>query len=495
MRYQSNLLTVEDLSIYIGDRFIIKGATFNIFKGEKVALAGPSGSGKTLTAYAITGLIDSIFKVSAQLMFLEPHSGIKIDLSNLKASDYRQIGFVFQEPQVALNPLLSVGQQLKEGIEKFVPSSEIDRVIKSLLSDLELPNDFSFLEAFPHELSGGQQQRVVIGMAIAKNPSLLIADEPTTSLDSKTTVEILELIEKLVNKKKMSLLLITHDQKIIQKYCDRILTINPGQKNYEKISKTSFEIKSAKVQESALISLNKVNLHLKRRNANLQPILQNLSLSIYKAEIIGLVGKSGSGKSSLCKILSGLLKTQNGEIILNCIPQKIQLVQQDPFQSLNPQLNVEETLREALIHANNFDSLQSLESKLSSILNEVGLSDNYRNRRPFELSGGERQRIAIARSLAIEPELLICDEAVSALDYPTQYMIIKLLTNLNKKRKMAILFVTHNLDLVDFCQTIWVLDNGLLEIVNRNKDGNLDFSSTAGQELMNYNNFFKKSKS
>jgi len=491
MNHQSNCLVVEDLSIYIKNQPIVERISFNILRGEKVAIVGSSGSGKTITAYSIANLLNSKFRIKASSMVLEDHSGNKIDLLNLSSSKYHQIGFIFQEPQVALNPLHPIGRQLKEGLKNFVPFSEIDNKLKSLLIELNLPEDHSFLEAFPHEISGGQLQRVVIGIAIAKNPILLIADEPTTSLDSKTTVEILELIMKMVDQRKMSLLLITHDQNIVNKYCDKVLLYHQFNefeaKPLEKISK----VQEVSLPKIVLVELKNVNLYLKRRKNNYQPILQNLSISIHRGEILGLVGKSGSGKSSLCKILAGLVKTQYGELSLNCLPYKIQLVQQDPFQSLNPKFNVEETIGEVLKQYHRHLSKKALQLKISSILEEVGLSPNYLKRKPFELSGGERQRIAIARSLAVEPELLICDEAVSSLDYPTQKKIIDLLINLNSNRQMAILFVSHDLSLVEFCSNILVLDGGKMVEFNNN-EAHSNFTSEVGKELKKFSNILKK---
>ena len=490
MNHQSNLLTVEDLSILIKNQPIVEGISFNILRGEKVAIVGPSGSGKTLTAYSVANLLNSKFKIKARRMVLEDHSGGKINLLNPNSSKYHQIGFVFQEPQVALNPLYPIGKQLIEGLKHFIPLSEIEDKLKSILDDLNLPKDPSFLEAFPHEISGGQLQRVVIGIAIAKNPILLIADEPTTSLDSKTTVDILDLIMKMVDRSKMSLLLITHDQNIVYKYCDRVLPFlqsnNFKARPEEKISR----VQAVNYKKNVLVELKSVNLYLKRRKNNYQPILQNLSISIRKGEILGLVGKSGSGKSSLCKILAGLVNTQYGELSLNCLPYKIQLVQQDPFLSLNPKFTVEETIGEVLMQYHIFISKKALQLKISSILDEVGLSDNYFKRKPIELSGGERQRIAIARSLAVEPDLLICDEAVSSLDFPTQRKIIDLIITLNANRQMAILFVAHDLSLVEFCPSICVLDGGKI-VEFYNNEGSLNFSSQVGKELIKYNNLLK----
>lgn len=487
----NNLLTVEDLSIFIKGQTIIRDISFQISEGEKVALGGPSGSGKTLTAYSIACLLDKKFNIKARRLFLKDHSGNLINLLKMKASYYHQIGFVFQEPQVALNPLIPIGKQLKEGLEKIFSSSEINDVVKSVLDELDLPRDNSFLEAFPHELSGGQQQRVVIGMAIAKNPRLLIADEPTTSLDSKTTVEILELIMKMVDQKRMSLLLITHDQKIIDKYCDRVLQYNPKPvKKFPGVPQTPVQLIVSK--SSILVEFKDLNLHLSRRNRKRQTVLQNLTACIHKGEIIGLVGKSGSGKSSLCKILSGLNKVKNGQVIINCHSHQIQLIQQDPFQSLNPMFSVEETIGEVIKHFHKDYSRDFIQTAISSVLIEVGLSDEYRKRKPVELSGGERQRVAIARSLAAEPELLICDESVSALDQTSQKMIIKLLITLNRTRQMAILFVTHDLSLVDFCHSIWVLDCGILVEQMKNTREELKLVSAAGLELLNYFNFYKK---
>jgi ABC-type glutathione transport system ATPase component len=487
-----NLLTVKNLSIFIKDQPIIQDVSFEVFQGEKVALSGPSGSGKTLTAYSLANLLDKKFRVSAQSMFLVDHSGNKTNLLNLKNFQYHQIGFVFQDPQVALNPLISIGKQLKEGLENFYPLSVIDDKIQALLIDLNLPTDVSFLEAFPHELSGGQQQRVVIGMAIAKNPRILIADEPTTSLDSKTTVEILELIMRMVDQKNMSLLLITHDGKIINKYCDRILPFPRNSKMKSQINSQSQKNPEYNNQNKILIELKNISLYLRRRKNGFQPILQNLSTTIHQGEIIGLVGKSGGGKSSLCKIVSGLIKIQNGTLNCNCQPHQIQLVQQDPFQSLNPKFSVEESIGEVIRHYHKDYDPEYLESKISSILFEVGLSDEFLKRKPFELSGGERQRVAIARSLAAEPKLLICDEAVSALDSQTQEMIIDLLIELNINRQMAILFVTHDLSRINFCHTIWVLDGGIIVEKISNNNEKLNLTSSAGQELVDHNNFFKK---
>lgn len=487
----NNLLTVEDLSIFIKGQTIIRDISFQISEGEKVALAGPSGSGKTLTAYSIASLLDKKFNIKARRLFLKDHSGDLINLLKMKASHYHQIGFVFQEPQVALNPLIPIGKQLKEGLENFFSTSEINDEVQAVLDELNLPKDNSFLEAFPHELSGGQQQRIVIGMAIAKNPRLLIADEPTTSLDPKTTVEILELIMKMVDQKKMSLLLITHDQKIIDKYCDRVLHYNLiPVKKFPVVPQSHVQPISSK--SPILVELMDLNLHLSRRNKGRQTVLQNLTACIYKGEIIGLVGKSGSGKSSLSKVLSGLIKAKSGQVIINCQSHQIQLVQQDPLQSLNPMFSVEETIGEVIKHFHKDYSRDLLQSAISSLLIEVGLSDDYRKRKPVELSGGERQRVAIARSLAAEPELLICDESVSALDQTNQKMIINLLITLNRTRKMAILFVTHDLSLVDFCHSIWVLNRGILVEQMKNTSEELHLVSTAGLELLNYFNFFKK---
>ncbi len=493
-------LSLHNLTVFIGDRKLVNNVSFDIKKGEILALVGESGSGKTLTALSIMDLLPQGLVASGQWSVAGKENlritGHKSQITCLRGKD---AGMIFQEPMTSLNPLHTIGRQISEAIEVYndLSKAELHARVVELLEGVGLGSFKDRLDAYPHQLSGGERQRVMIAIAIANNPVLLIADEPTTALDVTIQAQILNLLRSLRKRLGMSVLLITHDLTIVRKVADRIAIMTQGSivemGNTQEIFANpkhpytrhllSSEPKSRPypVAGGALVIMKCRDLAVEFEKSrkllawkkSYKSVLSGINLSVQEGTTLGVVGESGSGKTTLALALLRLVKS-SGEIIfdgeridkisgdaLRYKRRDMQIVFQDPYSSLNPRMYIGEIIREGLdVHEKNL-SLKERENKVDSILLEVGLSPEMKYRYPHEFSGGQRQRISIARALVLRPKLIILDEPTSALDLSVQAQILDLLSALQQKYGLSYLFISHDLRVVRaISHTIVVLQQG-----------------------------------
>lgn len=459
------LLEVQDLCLTFDGQEIVKGVSFGIQPGETVALVGASGSGKSLTAQSILLPAGS---TKGSILF-QGEDLLKKSQKEMRAIRGSKIGIIFQDPAASLNPTMTIGEQLIEAQRCHLPiaRSEAKKRAHELLKSVGLADPALRANQYPFELSGGMRQRAMIAMAISCDPLLLIADEPTTALDLTVQAQIMALLKSIQQAKGLALLFITHDLGIVAGISDRILVMQEGkivetgscdeifyaarhpytQKLLENCSKKE-PLPSFLSQEPCFVArqLSK-HYHVgQTRLAALSP----LDLKIYKGETLALVGESGCGKSTLGKLAAGLIEPSGGtlhyqgiDLCAQKLPRRIQILFQNPYGSLNPRMTVDKILREPFaIHKN----LPLKEP--SKMLEEVGLSSELLSRYPHQLSGGQRQRIALARILAVDPEFIICDEPLSALDAISQRQVMELLKKLKRDKGLTFLFITHDLNAV-----------------------------------------------
>ena len=484
----------------------VKDSSFKINKGECLAIVGESGSGKSVTALAIMRLIrsSSQLRITGSATY-EKKNLLNSDESSLQNIRGKKISMIFQEPMTSLNPLHTIEKQISECFEineKFNKKKCI-----KLLNEVGIENPELRLSHFPHQLSGGQRQRVMIAMAIANNPDLLIADEPTTALDVTIQKQILDLLDKLRIKYKMSLLLITHDLGIVKKIADRVCVMEKGRiveqnqtskvfsqpkHSYTKklINSKPREKKIIKNKNEIILSVKNLSVYYKNNrsfffkndNNNFQAV-KNLNFEIAKGETLGIVGESGSGKSSIAQALIKLISSKgnfffkNKDIsILNekdfrSYRKNIQIIFQDPFASLSPRLTIQDIVSEGLEVHYKEKSKEEMIDLTKKIIKDVGLDSSMLSRYPHEFSGGQRQRIAIARALILNPELIILDEPTSALDMTVQSQIVDLLLNLQEKNNLTYIFISHDLKIVKaLSDKIMVMKSGeIIEFEEKRK--------------------------
>ncbi|MDP5360673.1 MAG: dipeptide ABC transporter ATP-binding protein, partial [Paracoccaceae bacterium] len=477
-----SLLAIKALSVSIGDAAILHDIDLDMRAGEIVAITGESGSGKSMTALAVMGLLPRGAKAKGQII-LDGHDILQTPEPALCKIRGKTVGMVFQEPMTALNPVQTIGAQVAETIlihEKTTKAAANKRAAAMLERvGLKVPPS-----RYPHELSGGQRQRVVIAMAIALRPKLLIADEPTTALDVTTQARILELLRGLVREFGMGLLIITHDLAVVAEIADKIVVMQKGRvvevgatqdlltNMQHPYTKALFAASSHLVQlpvHTGSVQLLSAK-HITRdyplpRKTLLGPrptfrALDDVSFYIDHGERVGLVGESGSGKSTLTRAILGLEDVQSGEITLDGAPvftgkkpnlavrRKMQVVFQDPYSSFNPRHRVDRLITEPFHLLETPPTGQARTDAIAKALTDVGLSPDDAGKYIHEFSGGQRQRIAIARALIIEPELIIFDEAVSALDVSVRAQVLDLIADLCRKRPLAYLFISHDLSVV-----------------------------------------------
>lgn len=490
-----SILTVRNLDISAGRTPLVNNVSLEINKGEIFALVGESGSGKTLTALSVMGLLPESLAVKGEWKILDK----SIDHRHATQVRGKQIGMIFQEPMTSLNPLHCIGKQIAEAISihQNLDKKETEHKVAELLDAVGLGNFKNRLDAYPHQLSGGERQRVMIAMAIANNPALLIADEPTTALDVTIQAQILALLKSLQVQFGMSVLLITHDLTIVRKIADRVAMMSQGkivETNktaeifaYPKHEYTkrllAAEPKTAPEpihdNRDSVVQCNHLSVGFEERqglfswNSLYKNVLSDITLSVPAGTTLGVVGESGSGKTTLALALLRLIKSK-GEIYfsnerIDTVPgsalrnkrRHMQMVFQDPFSSLNPRLSVGDIVREGLdVHETKL-SVEEREKKVDAILQEVGLSPEMKNRYPHEFSGGQRQRISIARALILNPNLIILDEPTSALDISVQAQILALLRSLQDKYKISYIFISHDLRTIRaMSHNIMVLQKG-----------------------------------
>ena len=480
------VIEIKDLSVsFSQNNELVKAvqkSNFFINEGECFSIVGESGSGKSVTAMTMMKLIKESNNtlISGYIKFEDENL---LNLSEQKLSKIRGkgISMIFQEPMTSLNPLHTIKKQIGECL--FNLDKKEERIVE-LLREVGIENAEERLDHFPHQLSGGQRQRVMIAMAIANNPKLLIADEPTTALDVTIQKQILDLLDSLRKKFQMSLLLITHDLSIVKKISDRVCVMKNGQiveqgetKNLFKKPKHPYTLKLINSNpnekkfksKSSKIILKTNNLNIRyqlnsnsffnRKNKFFHAV-KNLNIQLAKGTTLGIVGESGSGKSSLALAMLKLIKSEGDIFYKNynisklndtsfrSFRKNIQIIFQDPFASLSPRLTIERIIGEGLeVHKKDLKK-NEVSNLILQILEKVGLEKSMLNRYPHEFSGGQRQRIAIARALILEPEIIILDEPTSALDMTVQKQIVDLLLQLQKDLTLTYIFISHDLKIV-----------------------------------------------
>ena len=494
----TNLVEIENLQVKFntdsGEVNAVNGISFNIKKGETLALVGESGSGKSVTARGIIRLL-------ADNAIISDQTSIKFNGTNINSYSEKEyqnirgknISMIFQEPMSSLNPIYTIENQISEVLKihgKF-SDKELKEKCLELLKQVQIPEPESRLSQYPHQLSGGQRQRIMIAIAIANNPDLLIADEPTTALDVTVQTEILKLLQSLQQKYQMSILFITHDLTIVRQISDRVCVMYNGKIKETGITKEIFEnpkddytkhLLSSEPKERDLYydkngrsilsgeNLN-VTFNTKVKVSGRNKVLSinavnNISLDIKEGETLGIVGESGSGKTTLGQTLLRLVDRESntdveGEIKffddrIDHLSRKqfkpfrnqMQIVFQDPYASLNPRLSVKQIIEEGLIVALNMKDKNERLNKIENIMNEVGLEPSSMLRFPHEFSGGQRQRIAIARSFVLNPKFVLLDEPTSALDLSIQKQILELLLQLQINHKTTYIFISHDLRVI-----------------------------------------------
>jgi microcin C transport system ATP-binding protein len=495
------LLEVDRLSVRFGASTVVDDVSFSIAPGEKFALVGESGSGKSITALSVLRLVDAATSTGA----------IRFDGVDLMTQSERQmrglrgasIGMIFQEPMTALNPLYTVGNQIGEVLElheALRPNAARARAIE-LLARTGIPEPERRVDAYPHALSGGQRQRAMIAMALACRPRLLICDEPTTALDVTIQAQILALLDELQAEMGMALLFITHDLNLVSRFTHRVGVMERG--------------KLVEIGETAAVFADPQHPYTQRLLATrpqrvVQPLapdaqvlvqaksaevqfaiptgwfskrqfraVKQATLQLRRGETLGIVGESGSGKTTLGMALLALQPLASGEVLLDgdridnadrtrlrAMRKRMQVVLQDPFASLSPRMTVGQIVNEGLALHQPGLSPAEREAKVLAMLDEVGLSaargiQGVLQRYPHEFSGGQRQRIAIARAVVLEPEILVLDEPTSALDVSVQQQVLSLLAELQQRRGLSYIFISHDLAVIRaMAHRVMVMKNG-----------------------------------
>ena len=495
----SKLIEIKNLSVDFKLRENIFRAvdniSFEIDKNQTLALVGESGSGKSVTAMSILKLLPypkAMHPKNSKIIF-EGKNILEFDNKSLRQVRGNIVTMIFQEPMTSLNPFHRVGDQIIEAIITHSKTSKKEAKNKAfeLLELVEIPDLSRRFKSFPHELSGGQRQRVMIAMALVNNPKLLIADEPTTALDVTIQAQILDLMSKLQKELGMSILFITHDLGLVDKFSDKVAVMKEGKiveigetkkvftnpkEEYTKLLLASIpqEKTTIKSEPKPLVEISDLDVFYRIESQNIFKenyfhAVKNVNLKINKKTTIGLVGESGSGKSTLGRAIANLLPYK-GSVIFDgkeissindrSIRKDIQIIFQDPYGSLSPRLTVGDIIGEGLdIHMNL--SKKERNDLIEQTMKEVELDPKYRFKYPHEFSGGQRQRIAIARSIILKPKFIILDEPTSALDRSIQIQIIDLLKSLQEKYSLTYLFISHDLKVIRaMSDRILVMQNG-----------------------------------
>ncbi|MEQ9063384.1 MAG: ABC transporter ATP-binding protein [Vicingaceae bacterium] len=532
----NKVLEIKGLTIgFPGKGDLVKNLSLSINRGELHGLIGESGSGKSLTALSIIGLLPRNCSIKNGSILLhskgEVTDLVHLPMNEMRSLRGREVGFVFQDPMTALNPVLRCGKQVEEAISQHrkLSASELKKEVLKLFAQVRLPDPEKAYYSYPHQVSGGQRQRILIAQAISCKPKLLIADEITTALDVEIQVTVMELLADLRRSLDVGILFISHDLGLVGHYADEISIMHRGQivesgpkesilKNpkeaytkgllacrppvdkkidrlptVEDFLLSTGEVVTKEVSSSGQNSLVKEILVVKGLST-FYPMktglfgqvtkefqaLKEVSFKVLKGESLGLVGESGSGKSSLGRALLHLVETRSGEVFyqdhrigemtekeFRQWRRKIQFIFQDPYSSLNPKISVGDALIEVLkihgLHGNAANRKQ----RCLDLLAQVGLEPADYDKYPHQFSGGQRQRVVIARALAVEPEFIVCDEAVSALDVSVQAQILNLLKDLKSTYQLTYLFITHDMSVVRFfCDRVIVMKEG--ELVEEN---------------------------
>lgn len=515
----SELLKVENLTIKSATQTLVDNLSYTLHTGETLAIVGESGSGKSISNLALLGLLPTSLSITGQASLTDSQSDkiinlpIENSLSNKNQTKqneniFRQIrgkriGMIFQEPMTALNPLHTVGKQIAESLSLAgVAKKHWRQRTLALLSQVNIADPESKLARYPHELSGGQRQRIMIAMALAQDPEIIIADEPTTALDVTLRHEILGLLNRLKNERGMAMILISHDLNLVKRYSDNLIVMQQGKVMEQGETQAIFDQPQQDYTRSliyqdfgqslpivanspSVLEVKQLTIAFPQKNNILGQTTQwfeaikGLNLTLTQGQSLGIVGESGSGKTTtalaLIKLLANAAKVE-GQILLSAnahmtdvlalsnkafLPYRsdMQMVFQDPYASINPRFSVFEIIEEGL-------TIQGMakterEKAVLAALDTVRLPRDFVSRYPHELSGGQRQRVALARALVMKPKILLLDEPTSALDSSTQVAMVKLLRDIQAKFGLSYIFISHDLQVVKaLCQTILVLKNG-----------------------------------
>lgn len=483
------LLQVKNLNIVYADAKepVVSDLCFTIERGESLGLVGESGSGKTQTAMAIMGVLPANAHITGSISFdgIELLGAKPAIMNSVRAC---RVGMVFQDPMTALNPFLRIGDQLRRIlIEHNIASGRAARKrTVEMLRRVGLPDAERQYDAYPHQLSGGMRQRAMIGAALLGEPDLIIADEPTTALDVTVQAQILQLLQKLRADSDTALLLITHDLGVVAGNCKRILIVEKGRvveaghtrdvfaapmhdstrRLIDVAPRLTAPVRAASLaaDAAAVMTVNELAVSFqehRRAGGGRLHAVKPLTLTVRSGETVAIVGESGSGKTSLARAALGLLPADSGSVSFlgkplaralqsrpNSIRRQLQMVFQDPLASLNPAMRIDDTIAEPIrIHVPDKDRA-AREKDVGEVLNRVGLGFEFHDRYPHELSGGQAQRVAIARALVLKPKVLICDEAVAALDGTVQHDILSVLLAEQARSNLSLIFITHDLAVV-----------------------------------------------
>lgn len=514
----SELLKVKNLTIKTATQTLVDNLSYTLHTGETLAIVGESGSGKSLSSLALLGLLPNSLSITGQATLtdvsdtqnpkpislpIEKNSLSKDNQNVFRQIRGKRIGMIFQEPMTALNPLHTVSKQIAESLSLAgVAKKHWRQRILALLSQVNIADPESKLARYPYELSGGQRQRIMIAMALAQDPDIIIADEPTTALDVTLRHEILGLLHRLKNERGMAMILISHDLNLVKRYSDNLIVMQQGKVMEQGATQAIFDNPQQSYTRSliyqdfgqslpiidnlpSVLEVKALTIAFPQKNNILGQTTQwfeavkGLNLTLAQGQSLGIVGESGSGKTTtalaLIKLLANAAKVQ-GQILLSAnahmtdvlalsnkafLPYRsnIQMVFQDPYASINPRFSVFEIIEEGL-------TIQGMakterEKAVLAALDTVRLPRDFISRYPHELSGGQRQRVALARALVMKPKILLLDEPTSALDSSTQVAIVKLLRDIQAKFGLSYIFISHDLQVVKaLCQTILVLKNG-----------------------------------
>lgn len=485
-----SLLDIRNLDVFFKsgkDRAFqaVNNVSLSLNEGEILGIVGESGSGKSVTALSILGLLPypKAYHSDKSSIIFQNQELIGMDNDDFCKIRGNEISYIFQEPMSSLNPLHKIGKQISESLKlhQNLNKKQLKQEVIKLLKAVKIPNPEQKINAYPFELSGGQRQRVMIAMAIANNPKILIADEPTTALDVTIQEQIIELLMELKSKLNMSIIFISHNLRLIHKIADNIAVMHNGKivecgsseqifnnphDNYTKtlISSTLLLKNKKKNKDNKILKADNITVEFPlKRNIFGQvtsklTAVNNISFELNQGETLGIVGESGSGKTTLAFSLVNLVK-HNGKVSLE--NRDIQIVFQDPYNSLNPRMKIGDIITEGLSIKYKGITKEEKQNKLLEILNNIGLEPSVADKYPHEFSGGQRQRIALARALIIKPKVLILDEPTSALDVTIQVQIIELLRKLQNEFNLSYVFISHDMHAIkSLSQKIMVMKDG-----------------------------------
>ena len=517
---KDNILEVRNLKVAFDGRTVVENVNFSLRRGTTLGIVGESGSGKSVSTLALMGLLPKNATVSGSAV-LEGSELLTLDEEGFRGIRGKRISMIFQEPMTSLNPVQKCGAQVVEMLrqhEEVTAQDARERVI-GLFREVLLPRPEKIFDSYPHEISGGQKQRVMIAMALVNKPDILIADEPTTALDVTVQKTILELLRDLQEKHGTSIIFITHDLGVIAQVADEIMVMyrgkvmeqgpaaeilhNPKEPYTKGLlacrppledkprrlptveeylegeryagATTDSDASPLSPHPSPLLSVKDLSVtYTLKRNFFGKPVqtlkgVDGVTFDIMEGETLGLVGESGCGKSTLGRALLRLIEHSSGSVSyrnkpldtlsskeMRALRPKLQIIFQDPYSSLNPRITIGDAIREPLTVHGGGDR-----SKVLELMEQVGLRAEWYSRYPHELSGGQRQRVCIARALILQPELVICDESVSALDVSVQAQVLNLLNDLKEKYHYTYLFITHDLSVVHYmADRIMVMQKG-----------------------------------